>query len=75
MQMFTSSKFIQGSEREKKHMIGTLIFKYVTHMVTIDFSPKITGMIIDLPIAELNYSVSTMETLKVRVKDAVTLLV
>lgn len=56
-------------------MIGTLIFKYVTHMVTTDFSPKITGMIIDLPIAELNYSVSTIETLKIRVKDAVTLLV
>jgi len=73
--MFTSSKFIQGSEREKKNMIGTLIFKYVTHMVTTDFSPKITGMIIDLPIAELNFSVSTLETLQVRVKDAVTLLV
>ena len=56
-------------------MIGTLIFKYVTHMVTTDFSPKITGMIIDLPIAELNFSVSTLETLQVRVKDAVTLLV
>jgi hypothetical protein len=44
-------------------MIGTHIFRYVTSMVTSEFSPKITGMIIDLPLGDLNYSVSTLETL------------
>ena len=44
-------------------------------MVTQDFSPKITGMIIDLEMGDLNYSVSTLETLQVKVKAAVDLLV
>lgn len=56
-------------------MIGTFIFRYVTNLVTSEFSPKITGMIIDLPIADLNYSVSTFDTLHVKVKSAVDLLV
>lgn len=56
-------------------MIGTHIFRYVTNLVTSEFSPKITGMIIDLPIGDLNYSVSTFETLQVKVRSAVQLLV
>lgn len=56
-------------------MIGTLIFRYVTNLVTDEFSPKITGMIIDLPMSDLNYSVSTFETLHIKVKSAVQLLV
>lgn len=56
-------------------MIGTLIFRYITNLVTQEFSPKITGMIIDLPMADLNYSVSTLETLQVKVRSAVALLV
>lgn len=43
--------------------------------MTVEYSPKITGMIIDLPIADLNYSVSTLETLHQKVKSAVQLLV
>jgi len=64
-----------AGDSQKKQMIGTMIFRYVTNMVTKDFSPKITGMIIDLPIAELNFSVSTFETLQVKVRAAVQLLV
>lgn len=56
-------------------MIGTLIFKYVTNLVTSEFSPKITGMIIDLPLSDLNYSVSTFDTLQMKVRSAVQLLV
>lgn len=47
----------------------------MTNLVGQEFSPKITGMIIDLPIADLNYSVSTLETLHLKVKSAVQLLV
>jgi len=45
-------------------MVGTSIFRQVTAMVGDELSPKITGMIIDLPIADLNFSVSTYETLQ-----------
>ncbi len=44
-------------------MVGSYIFPYVTQMVGEEASPKVTGMIIDLPLADLNYSVSTFETL------------
>jgi hypothetical protein len=43
-------------------------------MVGEELSPKITGMIIDLPIADLNFSVSTYETLTSKVRSAVQLL-
>jgi len=66
---------MNSNESQKKQMVGTHIFRYVTNLVTPEYSPKITGMIIDLPIADLNYSVSTLETLQVKVKSAVDLLV
>jgi len=66
---------MEAQETQKKQMIGTLIFRYVTNLVTEEFSPKITGMIIDLPMSDLNYSVSNFETLHVKVKSAVQLLV
>ncbi len=75
MSIFTSEKFISSNETQKKQIIGTHIFRYVTNLVTSEFSPKITGMIIDLPLVELNYSVSTLETLQVKVRSAVQLLV
>ena len=75
MQIFMGDKFMNSNESQKKQMVGTHIFRYVTNLVTPEYSPKITGMIIDLPIADLNYSVSTLETLQVKVKSAVDLLV
>lgn len=75
MQIFMSEKFMGSSDPNKKQMLGTHIFRYVTNLVTSEFSPKITGMIIDLPMADLNYSVSTLETLQLKVRSAVQLLV
>ena len=74
MNLFMGDKFMKSNEQQKKQLIGTLIFRYVTQLVTEEFSPKITGMIIDLPIADLNYSVSGLETLQVKVRSAVQLL-
>jgi len=56
-------------------MVGSHIFPHVTKMVGEETSPKVTGMIIDLPLADLNYSVSTYETLQAKVKSAVQLLI
>lgn len=66
-----SDIFSKSPEDQKKQMIGTAIYRYVTTMVGEDFSPKITGMIIDLPLGDLNYSISTLETLQSKVKSAV----
>lgn len=43
-------------------------------MVGEELSPKITGMIIDLPLAEMNYSVSSLEMMTEKVRSAVQLL-
>lgn len=75
MSLFTSKDFMQGADAQKKQMVGTHIFRYVTNLVTPEYSPKITGMIIDLPVADLHYSVSSLETLQVKVRSAVQLLV
>ena len=56
-------------------MVGSYIFPHVTKMVGEETSPKVTGMIIDLPLADLNYSVSSYETLQAKVKSAVQLLI
>jgi hypothetical protein len=44
-------------------LVGTFIFPHVIQMVGDEISPKVTGMIIDLPLADLNYSVSSFDTL------------
>ena len=75
MKLFQSLGFMNGSEDQRKQMVGTYIFREVTRMVGEEFSPKITGMIIDLPMADLNYSVSTLDMLNFKVRSAVQLLV
>ncbi len=74
MNLFQSESFQRSSEDHRKQMVGTQIFRQVTAMVGEELSPKITGMIIDLPIADLNFSVSTYETLQQKVRSAVQLL-
>jgi|DEB19_MinimDraft_2_1074335.scaffolds.fasta_scaffold07249_1 hypothetical protein len=74
MNMFMSEQFSKSPEDQKKQIVGAVIFRHVTGLVGEDFSPKITGMIIDLPMADLNYSVSSLETLQIKVRSAVQLL-
>ena len=52
-----------------------IILRHVTGMVGEEFTQKITGMIINLPLADLNYSVGNFETLMTKVRCAVQLLV
>lgn len=66
---------MSATEAGKKQLVGSFIYPFVTQMVGAETSPKVTGMIIDLPLADLNYSVSNMETLQSKVFSAVKLLV
>jgi hypothetical protein len=56
--MFMSSEFKNSMKKEKKELIGNTIYKHVEKLVGEMKAPKITGMLIDLPEAELNYSIS-----------------
>jgi len=73
-QVFSSQAFMTGIEKEKREQVGTTIFKYVEKLVGEQLAPKITGMLIDLPLAELNYSVSTYQLLQAKVHSAYSLL-
>jgi hypothetical protein len=57
-QMFMSPEFKESRKKEKKDMVGNTIYKHVEKLVGEMKAPKITGMLIDLPEAELNYSIS-----------------
>jgi len=75
MRFFQDEKFMNAPEAGKKQLVGSFIYPFVTQMVGIETSPKVTGMIIDLPLADLNYSVSNLETLQSKVFSAVKLLI
>lgn len=72
---FQREEFMTGSEEQRKQLVGSYIFRHVGSMVGTDLAPKITGMIIDLPAADLNMSVQTFESLIGKVRSAVQLLV
>ena len=56
--MFASKEFKDTSDRrEKKEIIGNTIYKHVEKLVGESKAPKITGMLIDVPEIELNYSI------------------
>ena len=56
--MFASKDFKDTSDRrEKKEIIGNTIYKHVEKLVGESKAPQITGMLIDLPEIELNYSI------------------
>lgn len=72
--LFNSPQFQQTTQNDKKTLIGNIIFQYVEELVGNEHAPKITGMIIDLPAAQLNQSVSQYESFKEKVLSALALL-
>lgn len=57
-----------------KQTVGSTIFEFVTKLVGPQFAPKITGMLIDLPIVEIQRYVTNFDLLSQRVKQAEGLL-
>lgn len=53
-----SQEFKNSKNKDKKDIVGNIIYKHVEKLVGPEKAPKITGMLIDLPDAELNYSIS-----------------
>ena len=69
-QMFVSPEFKNADRKEKKEIIGNTIYKHVEKIVGDQKAPKITGMLIDLPEAELNFSVSQWNHFEQKVMSA-----
>jgi hypothetical protein len=72
--MFISHEFKSGDSTIKKELIGNTIYKHVEKIVGDVKAPKITGMLIDLPEAELNYSISVWNNFFTKVQSAFALI-
>lgn len=72
--MFMSNEFKGSDIKEKKDLVGNTIYKHVEKIVGEAKAPKITGMLIDLPEVELNYSVSKWNNFEQKVLSAFQLI-
>lgn len=72
--MFMSQEFKNSKKKEKKELVGNTIYKHVEKLVGEMKAPKITGMLIDLPDAELNYSISQWISFEQKVMSAFQLI-
>jgi len=72
--VFSTPDFESKSEEEKREKIGEEIYNYVLEKAGEESAPKITGMIIDLPFADLIKSIQTYEGLQDKINEGLDLL-
>ena len=65
---------VQERNPYMKEQVGHLIFDYVQMIAGQDKAPKITGMLIELPIPQIKQYLQSFEGLQMRVEEATTLL-
>lgn len=65
---------VQERNVNLKEQVGHLIFDYVQMIVGSDKAPKITGMLIELPVAQIKQFLQSFEALQHRVEEANTML-
>lgn len=76
--LFQTSKLLPSvTERNPylKEQVGTLIYDFVCMIIGQEKAPKITGMLIELPVVQMKEYLSSFEALKMKVKEANTLLI
>jgi len=57
-----------------KEQVGHLIFEYVQMIAGPKTTPKITGMLIELPVPQIRQYLSSFEALQMRVEEAARML-
>jgi len=72
--MFMSPEFKNADIKHKKELVGNTIYKHVEKIVGESKAPKITGMLIDLPEVELNFSISQWSNFEQKVVSAHSLI-
>jgi hypothetical protein len=57
-----------------KDQVGHCIYDFVTHIIGADKAPKITGMLIELPVSQIKQYMNSYEALQMKVHEANSLL-
>jgi len=57
-----------------KDQVGQAIFEFVNMMVPAERAPKITGMLIELPVDQIKHILSSLDALSAKVKEATELI-
>lgn len=73
-ELLHSQEYDNCEDDEKKNKIGDLIYPYVEKIAGPDNAPKITGMIIDLDMGDLESSTSSLMQLHEKIKEGMELL-
>lgn len=73
-EMVNSSEYRESSEDDKRNKFGDLIFQFVEKLAGSENAPKITGMIIDLDLADLEQATSSLFSLKEKISEGMDLL-
>jgi len=75
--LFQASKLLPSvTDRNPylKEQVGNLIYDFVCLVIGPDLAPKITGMLIELPVPQIKHFLGSFEALKMKVNEANNLL-
>lgn len=72
--LINSPQFKNSSERDRRQLIGTMIFDYVVGFTSEVYAPKITGMVIELPYDQLKSAIQSFQTLRLKSQEALQII-
>ena len=73
-EMIKSTEYSSANDDEKRTKFGDLIYPYVENLSGQESAPKITGMIIDLEMNDLEQATSSLASLKEKISEGMELL-
>lgn len=65
---------VQERNQYLKEQVGHLIYDFVQKIIGVEKAPKITGMLIELPVPQIREYLASLDALKVKVAEANNLL-
>ena len=65
---------VQDRNPYLKEQVGHLIYDYVQKIIGVEKAPKITGMLIELPVNQIREYLASLDALKFKVSEANNLL-
>jgi len=73
-ELLNSLEYQSSSDDDKRNKLGDLMYQYVERKAGTENAPKITGMIIDLELSDLEASTATLQSLNEKITEGLQLL-